>query len=71
MTFQQITARAKTQNFKVEKTSGGHWKFTPPTKGAEIVITSGTPSDHRSIDNFLARMRRSGFNDGRRRQHHG
>jgi hypothetical protein len=64
MNFRTIKAAAELQGFRVTQTGAGHWKFVPPQKGRMIVVTSGTPSDHRSLDNFLSRLRRSGFNDG-------
>ncbi len=63
MNFRSIKAAAELQGFKATQTGTGHWKFVPPQKGRTIVVTSSTPSDHRSLNNFLSRLRRSGFDD--------
>ena len=59
--FRDIMNAAKTQGWRIERTSKGHWQFIPPVKGQPIVVTSGTPSDHRETKNFLSDMRRSGL----------
>ena len=63
--FKKIKAAAEAQKFKVIKTNKGHWQFISPDKNHPIIVTSGTYSDRRAIDNFVARLRKAGFNDGR------
>ena len=41
-------------------TNKSHWRFRAPD-GSTTIFFSGTPSDHRAIKNFIARMRRGGF----------
>lgn len=48
--------------WKVRQTRKGHVQFIPPDESMPIVTTGGTPSDHRSIKNFEAQLRRSGAN---------
>jgi hypothetical protein len=58
--FRDIADLARHQGWRIEQTKKGHWRFIPPNDG-EIVITSGTPSDHRTCNNFRSRMKRSGL----------
>jgi hypothetical protein len=58
--LKEITREAERQGWRVGKTKKGHLKFFAPD-GESIVTTGGTPSDHRSIDNLIARLRRYGF----------
>jgi len=52
---------ARGQGWRVERTKKMHWRFIPKDPGKPICIFSGTPSDYRAIRNFLADLRRSGF----------
>jgi non-ribosomal peptide synthetase component F len=61
MDFKNIKKAAEKQGWAVELNRNGHWKFVPPDPTKDIVYTSGTPSDYRSILNFLARMKRNGL----------
>jgi len=61
MNLREIEDVARAQGFIVGRTMKGHPKFTPPDPTKEIVVFSGTPSDHRSLKNGLARLRRQGF----------
>jgi len=63
MSVKQLRRAAEAQGWKVEQTRSGHWRFVPPDRAKPIVIVSGTPSDHRSMRNSLAMLKRSGFND--------
>lgn len=56
----QIIREALAQGWQHDLTTRGHHQFFAPN-GQDIVTTSGTPSDHRAFNNFMARMRRSGF----------
>lgn len=59
--FREIRREAERQGWDAVQTRSGHWRFVPPDTTKPIVHTSGTPSDRRSLDNFIAQMRRSGF----------
>lgn len=50
---------AQEQGWRVEATKGGHVRFVPPQ--GRVVIVSKTPSDHRSILNSRALLRRQGL----------
>jgi hypothetical protein len=58
--LKEITREAERQGWRVGATKKGHPQFFAPD-GENIVTGSGTPSDHRSIDNLVARLRRYGF----------
>ncbi len=58
--MRKLLAHATQQGFRAEQTSGGHWKVLAPN-GRDIIVMSGTPSDRRSWDNFLAQMKRAGY----------
>lgn len=51
------------QGWKVEQTQGNHWKCTPPAVEIAAIVTGGTPSDHKALKNFLASLRRAGWED--------
>ncbi len=59
--FKAILRACMDQGAVVTDTGKGHIKVVPRDKTKQIVVTSGTPSDHRSIDNFIGRLRRSGI----------
>jgi hypothetical protein len=61
MDLQEIEDAARAQGFIIDRTARGHIRFTPPDKGKEQVVFSGTPGDQRAIRNGLARLRRQGF----------
>lgn len=48
------------QDWRVVQTKSGHWRGYAPD-GEHIVHLAGTPSDHRSIDNAIAKLRQYGF----------
>lgn len=50
---------ASAQGWDLDRTSKGHVKFTGPN--GQTVFYSGTPSDHRSHLNMLAKLRRAGM----------
>jgi hypothetical protein len=58
--FKKVIREAEAQGWRVEPTKNGHWRFYAPN-GRDIVHAAGTPSDYRSLENFLAQMRRAGF----------
>ncbi|RTB44082.1 type II toxin-antitoxin system HicA family toxin [Pseudomonas aeruginosa] len=45
------------EGWEVTRTAGGHLRFVKP--GLPPIITSSTPSDHRTEQNTKARMRRA------------
>ncbi len=59
--FKSIRKAAKEQGWKEDVTAKGHPRFFPPDNTKPAVVTAGTPSDQRSIDNFLSAMKRSGL----------
>lgn len=56
----EIVREAERQGWRVETTKKGHIRFYAPD-GVHVVHAGGTPSDHRSIANLLAQLRRYGF----------
>ncbi len=60
--IKEILQLCRDQGCTVEITCRGHIKVVPGDKTKQIVVTSGTPSDHRAILNFVGRLRRSGVN---------
>ena len=61
MDLREIERAARAQGFTVGRTNRGHLKFTPADPTKQIVIASGTPSDHRALKNLIAELRRQGF----------
>jgi predicted RNA binding protein YcfA (HicA-like mRNA interferase family) len=60
MTLAKIIAALEDQGWRVERTNKGHWRcYAPDAEG--IVHLPGTPSDHRSLANAVAKLRRYGF----------
>lgn len=59
MDLEKIVRAAKDQGWEVGRTEKSHWSFTNP-EGATF-ITSGTPSDVRSVRNALAGLVRLGL----------
>ncbi len=59
--LRQLIKRAQEQGFRHQTTARNHHQFIPPDRTKSMVVTSGTPSDYRSWNNFLADMKRAGF----------
>lgn len=59
--LKDVVRLAEQQGWIVKQLTNNHWRFTPPEKNKPTVVTSSTPSDWRTVYNFMARMRRSGF----------
>lgn len=57
-----VRKKAESQGFRYDKTTNGHHRFYAPNK-EDIVVTSGTPGDQRSWNNFMSDMRRAGYKD--------
>ncbi len=47
------------QGFEVSRTQRGHYEVRE--NGRRVATIAGTPSDHRSIRNSIAYLRRAGF----------
>jgi len=58
--FQEIQEEAVLQGWAVERTGRGHWKFKSPN-GSSVAIFAGSPGDWRTFKNFIAALRRGGF----------
>lgn len=56
----KLVKSARQAGLRVERTSGNHIRFIDKA-GRTVVTTSGTPSDHRSVKNAAARLRRAGW----------
>lgn len=56
----KILAEAERQGFTVRRTSKGHHQVRD-ANGQVVAVFAGTASDHRSIRNSLAALRRAGF----------
>lgn len=59
--MRDIEKAARDQGWETGRTKKGHLRYVPPDPELPIVIGAGTPSDHRSLRNFVAQLRRSGF----------
>lgn len=58
--LEEIIDRAEQQGWQARDTQSGHKQLFAPD-GRGIVVAPGTPSDHRSIDNFVADLKRHGY----------
>lgn len=47
------------QGWRIEE--GRHYRAYPPDKAYSPVVISRTPSDHRSLKNAIAELRKRGF----------
>src|SRR6266850_1288769 len=56
----RVIKNAESQGFRYFKSTSGHHQLYAPN-GHDIVTTSGTPSDHRGFNNFMADLRRAGY----------
>lgn len=52
---------AREQGWEVSRTKKAHWRFVPPDPTERIVLTSGTPSNSRTVRNLLAELTRQAF----------
>lgn len=60
MTVKKLIKLAEKQGWRVRVTKRGHVLFYPP-KGTGSACASGTPSDHRTIKNTVADLKRLGL----------
>ena len=65
-----VIREALAQGWQHDLTTRGHHQFFAPN-GRDIVVASGTPSDHRAFNNFMAQMKRKGFVMDRKRTKYG
>lgn len=54
----------------VERATNGHWKITNPINGRAVQITS-SPSDRRTLQNAITRIRRIGLMERPSQRKHG
>jgi len=59
--FDKVLEKARDQGWRVDRTKKGHWRFLSPDRTQPPIYFSGTPSDHRSIRNLVAQLRRAGL----------
>jgi hypothetical protein len=57
--YRSLFRLAEAQGWEHTRTGKDHHKFVSPS--GEIVVTSGTPSDRRALDNFRAQLKRHGL----------
>lgn len=58
--LKEIVKAAEEQGWRAKTTKKGHLMLFAPD-GINKVTASGTPSDHRALDNLLSNLRRYGF----------
>jgi hypothetical protein len=58
--LEKAAGAAALAGWDISLTSGGHLAWRPPGGGGHV-ITSATPSDHRSALNAIALLRRAGL----------
>lgn len=58
--LKKIRKRAEAQGWRVEKRKE-YWMYWPPDKSEGPCRIAGTPSSHRSLPNFLACLKRKGY----------
>ena len=59
--LKKIRRRAEDQGWRVEKRKE-YWLFFPPARSEPPCRIAGTPSSSRSLTNFLACLKRKGYN---------
>lgn len=58
--LRKVLKALEDQGFLLTRSSRGHWLIDTPD-GRRVAVLAGTPSDHRSLKNAIARLRRAGF----------
>lgn len=61
MELKAIIKTAETAGWTVTRTKGNHVRFLPTDKTQSPIISSGTPSDWRSLKNLTSQLRRAGL----------
>lgn len=59
--WKKVVREAARQGWTIEFGRRGQLKLIPPDPAKQIVVLHGSLSDHRSIKNAIAVMRRQGF----------
>jgi hypothetical protein len=59
--IKEVAEAAREQGWTVNITKKNQYQFIPPDPTQQIVMAAGTASDHRALDNVIARLKRSGF----------
>lgn len=59
--FRRLVKAMRAQGWRVEITGGCHYRFVPPDPLQPMVHTGSSPSDHRSVRNLEAQLRRAGL----------
>jgi hypothetical protein len=59
--FKKVRRRAEDEGWRVEKRKE-YWLFFPPDRSEPPSRMAGTPSSARSLANFLACLKRKGYN---------
>ena len=62
--LKRVAALLNSLGWQCGQTKSAHWRFVPPDPDKPIVVTGGTPSDHRAVKNFIAGLKRSGLSGG-------
>lgn len=57
--WRPLAKKANEQYWKITQTKSNHYKWTPPY--GDSYISSGSPSDHRSLDNTKAALKKKGL----------
>lgn len=57
----ELVRKLEQQGWRID-TTGRHVKCYPPDRSRQMVVLPSTPSDHRSLRNAVAMLRRSGAN---------
>jgi predicted RNA binding protein YcfA (HicA-like mRNA interferase family) len=54
-----LIGKASREGFEVSRTNGGHIRLSRDGDATPVIVPN-TPSDHRSVDNTRAELRRAG-----------
>ena len=65
MDIKTLVKLAKEQGWEIELTKGNHYRFR---NGKDVLVTSSTPSDHRTALNAASRLRKLGLDIPRKGQ---
>ncbi len=61
--LKRLAQRALARGWRIEVRRSGHLAWIPPR--GRVLFTSSTPSDPRTLKNFIAQLRRAGLDDRR------
>ena len=61
MDLRDLQKSAKEQGWRLDTTTKGHPRFTPPDVTKKPCTFSGTPSDQKAIKNLMTCLKHSGF----------